>query len=68
VPITNTSYDETNFSYWLSKIIGAFITGQPNINESDIKDWLKGLETLHNKGEYLFCINRYLFEISKPAC
>ncbi|MEO1956735.1 MAG: methyltransferase domain-containing protein [Methylophilaceae bacterium] len=67
VPITNTSYDETNFSYWLSKIIGAFIKGQPNISEKNIKGWLEGLETLHDKGEYLFCINRYLFEISKPA-
>lgn len=67
VPITNTRYDETNFSYWLSKIISAFIADRPSINKNDIKDWLKGLETLHHKGEYLFCINRYLFEISKPA-
>lgn len=67
VPITNTHYDEANFSYWLSKVISAFIADQPNINANDIKDWLAGLEALHNKGEYLFCINRYLFEISKPA-
>jgi arsenite methyltransferase len=67
VPITNTRYDETNFSFWLSKVIAAFIAGQPGIVEKDIQYWLKGLETLHSNGEYLFCINRYLFEISKPA-
>jgi len=65
LPILNTRYDECSFSYWLSNIISTFASGHDQSLEKPAKAWLEGLESLDKKGEYLFCINRYLFEIQK---
>lgn len=65
LPIMNRAYDEKNFSYWLSKIIASFSIGQNGVVQNDSDVWLAGLEQLEAKGEYFFCINRYLFEITK---
>jgi len=65
LPILNTVYDERSFSYWLSKIISAFSIGRNDITQADADTWIKDLQVVAKKGEYLFCINRYLFEIRK---
>ena len=65
LPILNTAYDEDSFSYWLSKIISSFSVGRNELTQVDAGRWLKDLQTVNDKGEYLFCINRYLFEIRK---
>ena len=65
LPIMNTAYDENNFSYWLSKIIGSFAVGNNGVEQQLADNWLAGLEALEDKAEYFFCINRYLFEITK---
>jgi hypothetical protein len=65
LPIMNTQYNENNFSYWLSKIIASFAKGRDGLTQSDSEAWLAGLDSLEKKGEYFFCINRYLFEVTK---
>jgi len=65
LPIMNTQYNENNFSYWLSKIIASFANSRDGLTQSDSDAWLAGLDSLEKSGEYFFCINRYLFEITK---
>jgi Methylase involved in ubiquinone/menaquinone biosynthesis len=67
LPIMNRAYDEKNFSYWLSKIIAAFSIGRHGVIQDEAERWLADFEKLDTKGEYFFCINRYLFELTKPA-
>jgi len=65
LPIMNTEYNENNFSFWLSKIIASFAEGRDGLTQSDSDAWLEGLYSLEKHGEYFFCINRYLFEVTK---
>lgn len=65
LPLFNYNYDENAFSYWVPKIIGSFVLGRNGIEQTDIDAWLSGLENLGKKGDYFFCINRYLFEVIK---
>jgi arsenite methyltransferase len=65
LPLFNYRYDENAFSYWVPKIIGSFALGRNGIEQKDIDAWLAGLEQLEEKGDYFFCINRYLFEVIK---
>ena len=65
LPLFNYRYDENAFSYWVPKIIGSFALGRNGIEQKDIDAWLSGLEQLEEKGDYFFCINRYLFEVIK---
>jgi len=65
LPILNAEYAENSFSYWLSKIISEFAVGRDGLTQTDADTWIDDLQTVNNNGEYLFCINRYLFEIKK---
>ncbi|MEW5008246.1 MAG: methyltransferase domain-containing protein [Cycloclasticus sp.] len=65
LPILNTSFDENSFSYWLSMIISDFARGRNGLTEAETAVWVNDLRILDGKGEYFFCINRYLFEIIK---
>lgn len=65
LPLLNYKYDKNAFSYWMPAIIGAFVVGRKGIEQSDIDAWQVGLEQLGDKGGYFFCINRYIFEVTK---
>lgn len=65
LPIMNIEYNDKNFSYWLSKIIASFAIDRNGVTNKDSEAWLAGIESLEQKGEYFFCINRYLFEVTK---
>jgi arsenite methyltransferase len=65
LPLFNYNYDESAFSYWVPKIIGAFVLGRKGIEQKGIDAWQSGLDHLGKKGDYFFCINRYLFEVTK---
>lgn len=65
LPLFNYTYDENAFSYWVPKIIAAFVLGRRGIEQTDIDAWQEGLEQLGEEGDYFFCINRYLFEVTK---
>ncbi len=67
LPLLNPEYHENTFSYWLAKIIGAFVVGRKDLTSEDVDDWLADLEVLGEEGAYFFCINRYLFQVIKPG-
>ena len=65
IPLLNVEFNENTFSYWMAKIIGSFVVGRNGIGQAEVDEWINGLEKLSRNGEYFFCINRYLFEVTK---
>jgi ubiquinone/menaquinone biosynthesis C-methylase UbiE len=61
VPILNTAYDATTFSYNIAKLIAAFVPGHGGISEDEASQWLNDLAELQEQGRYFFSVNRYLF-------
>lgn len=65
LPLLNYKFDESAFSYWATGVIASFVLGRNGIKQSDIDAWRSGLEELERTGDYFFCLNRYLFEVTK---
>jgi arsenite methyltransferase len=66
VPILNTAYDATTFSYNIAPLIAAFVPGHRGVSEDEATEWLNDLADLHDQGRYFFSVNRYLFAASRP--
>ncbi len=66
VPILNTAYDATTFSYNIAPLIASFVPGRGGVSEDEVTEWLNDLSQLHQQGRYFFSINRYLFAASRP--
>ena len=66
VPILNTAYEATTFSYNIATLIAAFVPGHGGTSEDDATEWLNDLAELHHQGRYFFSVNRYLFAASRP--
>jgi ubiquinone/menaquinone biosynthesis C-methylase UbiE len=66
VPILNTAYDATTFSYNIAPLIASFVPGRGGVSEDEATDWLNDLSELQQQGRYFFSINRYLFAASRP--
>ncbi|MFZ1881337.1 MAG: methyltransferase domain-containing protein [Gaiellaceae bacterium] len=66
VPILNTVYDATSFSYNIASLIAAFVPGRGGVSEDEATKWLNDLTELQHEGRYFFSINRYLFAASRP--
>ncbi len=64
-PLFNSAYDGRSFSYWMSKIIGDFVVGRNGLIQEEVDAWQQDLDQLGQKGDYFFCLNRYLFEAAK---
>ncbi len=65
VPILNTAYDATTFSYNIAPLIAAFVPGRLGVSEDEATEWLDDLAELQQRGRYFFSINRYLFAASR---
>ena len=61
VPILNTEYTPSNFSYDMMKWITKNAVKQGVCNEAQRGIWLKELEERERTGSYFFCVNRFLF-------
>lgn len=61
IPILNTTYEPSTFSYNIAALIAAFVPGHLGISERETTQWLEDLEELHRRGRYFFSLNRYLF-------
>ncbi|MDP6744618.1 MAG: methyltransferase domain-containing protein [SAR324 cluster bacterium] len=61
VPILNTKYTPSNFSYGMMKWITKNAVKQGACNEAQRGIWLKELEERERSGSYFFCVNRFLF-------
>jgi len=66
LPILNTAYDATTFSYNIAPLIAAFVPGRGGVSEDEAAEWLNDLAELQNQGRYFFSVNRYLFAASRP--
>jgi len=66
VPILNTAYDATTFSYNIATLIAAFVPGHGDTSEDEVTEWLNDLAELQRRGRYFFSVNRYLFGASRP--
>jgi SAM-dependent methyltransferase len=66
VPILNTAYDATTFSYNIAPLIAAFVPGHGGVSEDEATEWLNDLAELQHQGRYFFSVNRYLFATSRP--
>ena len=66
VPILNTAYDATTFSYNIAMLIAAFVPGHGGISEDEATEWLNDLADIQQQGRYFFSVNRYLFAASRP--
>jgi arsenite methyltransferase len=65
VPILNTAYDPTAFSYNIAPLIAAFVPGRGAVSEDEATEWLNDLAELQKQGRYFFSVNRYLFAASR---
>ena len=65
VPILNTTYDATTFSYNIAPLIAAFVPGRGDVSEAEATAWLNDLAALHHQGRSFFSVNRYLFAASR---
>jgi hypothetical protein len=65
VPILDTAYDATTFSYNIAPLIAAFVPGRGSVSEDDATEWLDDLAELQHQGRYFLSVNRYLFAASR---
>ena len=54
VPILNTAYDATTFSYNIAPLIAAFAPGRGGVSEDKATEWLNDLAELQQQGRYFF--------------
>jgi len=66
IPILNTAYDQSVYSFGLSQLIAEFVTGRQGVTESEAASWLEDLKMRHGDGRSFFSLNRYLLAAHKP--
>ncbi len=54
VTIINNAYHEDAFSYWIARLIVAYVTGQGLVSQDDGEQWLAQLQTAQDKGRFFF--------------
>lgn len=52
--VVNNSYHQNAFSYWLAKLVVAFVVGKGLISEQDVNRWLASLEQAQAEESYFF--------------
>ncbi|MEO8718507.1 MAG: methyltransferase domain-containing protein [Burkholderiales bacterium] len=55
VPVLNTSYDVTSFSYWIARLMKAFLAGRGSMRGEEIESWFAEFDELQSRGEYFYC-------------
>jgi arsenite methyltransferase len=66
VPQFNPTYDPDTFSYSLIDIIRLFAPGRNGVTEEEAEEWVKDLRQLGEREEYFFCLNQFLYLVTKP--
>jgi len=61
IPILNTEYSPSNFSYEVMKWITKNAEKKGVISKEQTNDWLDDFEKLEKEDSYFFCVNRFLF-------
>ena len=65
IPILNTSYNPTSFSYWVAQVIKPFVVSRRSVTEEEAAEWFDELAKLEENGAYFFCITPVLTEAVK---
>jgi arsenite methyltransferase len=66
VPQFNPTYDPNTFSYCLIDIIRSFAPGRNGVTDEDAEEWVMDLRQLGESEEYFFCLNQFLYLVTKP--
>jgi ubiquinone/menaquinone biosynthesis C-methylase UbiE len=65
IPILNSSYNPTSFSYWVAQVIKPFVVSRRSVTEEEAAEWFDELAKLEENGAYFFCITPVLTEAVK---
>jgi ubiquinone/menaquinone biosynthesis C-methylase UbiE len=63
----NRSYHGHSFSYWVARMIQAFVVGRQAVTAAEAEAWLQEFDTLEQHGAYFFCLTPVLTEAVKVA-
>ena len=68
-PITmlSRSANENSFSYWIARMVHAFVVGRQAIAAEEADAWLQEFDALEQEGANFFCITSVLTEAIKTA-
>jgi arsenite methyltransferase len=67
LPLLNRSYHGHSFSYWVARMIQAFVVGRQVVTAAEAEAWLQEFDTLEQQGAYFFCLTPILTEAVKVA-
>jgi arsenite methyltransferase len=62
----NPAFLSNSFSYQAIPIVKSFVPGRNGVTEAEAQAWADELHELGERGEYFFCLNQFLFAVSKP--
>lgn len=65
IPILNTSYTPENFAVGALEWIARYAREQGAVSADESTAWLEDLKFLGERGDFFFCINRFLFTAVK---
>jgi len=67
VPILNRSYHGHSFSYWIARMMRAFVVGRQAVTGEEAEAWLQEFDALEQQGAFFFCVTPILTEAVKVA-
>lgn len=65
IPILNPSYSKHSFSAGMLKNFATVARRRDAISPTESDEWLAGIDSLIERDEYFFCVNRFLFTAVK---
>lgn len=66
IPLLNTEYDPGLFSVSTLDWMGSNAVRRGAVSREESRKWQDDLESLGREGDYLFCVNRFLFIGTRP--
>jgi arsenite methyltransferase len=66
IPQFNLSLEPNTFSYGLVNIIRSFVPGRQGVTKEEADQWSDDLRQLAEQEEYFFCLNQFLYLVTKP--
>ena len=66
IPLFNPEYRDDTYSKPILEFIAAFVAGRHGVTPDEALAWHAEFEELASRGQYFFCINRYVFLASRP--
>ena len=67
LPQFNPTYDANSFSVLLSTPIASYVVGRDPAAAEEAAAWAADLHRTGEQGNYFFCLNQYLFGVTKPG-